>query len=432
VARRRLLADVTPLRVSREFRLIFGGQLVSFIGSQLTVVAVAIQVYKQTNSSLAVGLVSLASLPLLLAGSLVGGALADARDRRRLLLVTQVLLGGCSVALALNAGRHNPLLWPFFVFTALAAGVSGIDAPTRNAIVPNVVPEELLPSAFALWQVLWQVGLVLGPAVAGLIVAHANVATAFWIDAGSYGVAFTAVAFLPPMPPKGGGTRASVGSVAEGFRYLRSNRLLQSTFVIDLDAMIFGMPRALFPALGLRLYGGGAATVGYLYAAPGAGALLGAILSGWVSHVRRQGRAVLVAVALWGAAITAFGFARWLPLGLLMLALAGAADVYSAVFRNTVLQLAVPDSLRGRLSAIHIAVVTGGPRLGDLEAGAVAAATDARFSVVSGGLACLVGVGLVALRWKELSRYDGGSRSDEIPLPPHPEEATVPGSLPDD
>jgi MFS family permease len=431
MARRRVFADITPLRVSREFRLIFAGQIVSFIGSQITVVAVAIQVYKQTNSSFAVGLVSLASLPLLLAGSLVGGALADAFDRRRLLLVTQVLLGGCSVALALNAGQRHPHLWPFFVVTAVAAGFSGIDAPTRNAVVPNILPKELLPSAFALWQVLWQVGLVVGPAVAGVIIAHSGVSTAFWIDAASYAVALTAVILLPAMPPQGGGTKASVGSVVEGFRYLRSNRLLQSTFVIDLDAMIFGMPRALFPAIGLRFFGGGAATVGYLYAAPGAGALLGAVLSGWVSHVRRQGRAVLVAVAAWGFAIAAFGLARWLPLALLFLAVAGAADVFSAVFRNTILQLAVPDSLRGRLSAIHIAVVTGGPRLGDVEAGGVAALTDARFSVVSGGLACVVGAGLVAWRWKELSRHDGRTEGAEPQPRPHPEGATGPVPLQD-
>jgi MFS family permease len=432
MARRRVFADITPLRVSREFRLIFMGQLVSFVGSQLTVVAVAIQVYKQTNSSLAVGLVSLAALPVLLAGSLIGGALADALDRRRLLLVTQVLLGACSVTLALNARQGHPALWPFYVVTAVAAGVSGVDSPTRSAILPHILSKELLPSAFALWQVLWQVGLVLGPAVAGLVIAHSGVATAFWIDAATYGVALVAVLMLPPLPPEGGGTKASVGSVAEGFRYLRSNRLLQSTFVIDLDAMIFGMPRALFPALGLRLFGGGAATVGYLYAAPGAGALLGAVLSGWVSHVRRQGRAVLLAVAAWGLAIAAFGLSRSLVLALIFLAVAGAADVFSAVFRNTILQLAVPDSLRGRLSAIHIAVVTGGPRLGDVEAGAVAAATDARFSVVSGGLACLLGVGLVAWRWKELSRYDGQTGGDGTPLPPHPEEATVPAPRPDD
>jgi MFS family permease len=200
------------------------------------------------------------------------------------------------------------------------------------------------------------------------------------------------VALMRPQPPEGGGTRASLASIREGLRYLRGRRVLDSTFLIDLNAMVFGMPRALFPALGTGLFGGGEVTVGLLYSAPGAGALLGALFSGWVGRVRRQGLAVIIAVVGWGAAIALFGIARWLPLALVLLAVAGAADVVSAVFRNTILQLSVPDALRGRLSAVHIAVVTSGPRIGDVEAGAVAALTSPQFSVVSGGIACMVGV----------------------------------------
>jgi MFS family permease len=199
--------------------------------------------------------------------------------------------------------------------------------------------------------------------------------------------------------------RASVASIVDGVRFIGANRLLAGTFVIDLDAMVFGMPRALFPALGTGLYGGGAQTVGLLYAAPGAGALLGALLTGWVSGVRRQGLAVVASVALWGLAIAGFGVVSWLPLGLLLLALAGAADMVSAVFRNTILQLNVPDSLRGRLSSAHIAVVTGGPRLGDAEAGAVASLAGPRFSAVSGGVACALGVAVIARLFPELARY---------------------------
>jgi MFS family permease len=199
------------------------------------------------------------------------------------------------------------------------------------------------------------------------------------------------------MPPEGGGTRPGLSSIAEGFRFMASRQELIGVFVIDLNAMVFGLPRALFPALGEQVFGGGASTVGLLYAAPGAGALLGALTTGWVGRIRRQGLAVLVAVAGWGAAIAAFGLTASLPLALVLLAVAGAADVISAVFRNTVLQLIVPDSLRGRLSAVQIAVVTGGPRLGDTEAGAVAALTTTRFSVVSGGAACVVGV--LACAW---------------------------------
>ena len=201
---------------------------------------------------------------------------------------------------------------------------------------------------------------------------------------------------MPPMVPEGGGTKAGFRSIAEGLRFVRAERAVQGCFIVDINAMVFGMPRALFPELGTQLFHGGAGTVGLLYGAPGAGAMLAALTTGWVGGVRRPGRAVLLAVAAWGAAIAAFGFTSWLPLALALLAIAGAADVISAVFRGTILQLQVPDRLRGRLNAVNIAVVTGGPRLGDLEAGAVATATSARFSVVSGGLACIAGVGLIA------------------------------------
>jgi hypothetical protein len=207
----------------------------------------------------------------------------------------------------------------------------------------------------------------------------------------SFGAAIVALLLMRPMVPEGGGTRASAASIVEGIRFLKGRQALQGTFVIDINAMVFGMPRALFPALGTTVFGGGAAVVGLLYAAPGAGALIGAVTSGWLSRVDRQGRATVVAVIAWGASIAAFGLTSWLPLALLFLALAGAADVVSAVFRNTVLQLSVPDLLRGRLSSIHIAVVTGGPRIGDAESGLVAAVTTPTFSVVSGGLLCIAG-----------------------------------------
>lgn len=403
---RRLLADVTPLRASRDFRLLFSGQLVSFLGSQLTVVAVPVQVFRMTHSSLDVGLVSLAQLVPLVIGSLVGGSVADAVDRRRLLLGVQVLLALTSAGLAANAMAPHPRVWPLFVVTAVAAGLSGLDRPARNAAIPGVLKGRHLPAAFALWQVQMQVGLVAGPALAGVLLAQASLSTVYWIDVATFGAAFASVLLMQPLAPEGGGTRAGLASAAEGVRYLRGRRLLTSTFLIDIDAMVLGMPRALFPALGFGVFGGGAATVGLLYAAPGAGALAGALLTGWVAAVRRQGRAVVVAVIVWGAAIAAFGLAPWLPLALALLAVAGAADVVSAVFRNTILQSSVPDALRGRLSAIHIAVVTGGPRLGDAESGAVAALAGPQFSVVSGGLACLVGVALLAWRVPELAAYD--------------------------
>lgn len=406
--RPRLLIDTSPLRESRDFRVLFGGQIVSFFGTQLTVVAVPFLVFQLTGSSLQVGLVSLAQLAPLVIGSLIGGAMADSVDRRRLLLWMQVVLAVTIAGLAVNASLDRPALWPLYVLPAVAAGFSGFDKPARNAAIPGLLPRRSLPAAYALWQVQYQVGFLLGPAVAGLLLAGFGVATVFWIDVATYVVAFFAVIRMRPLPPEGGGTPASAASVVEGMRFLRRRPVLVGTFAIDLNAMVFGMPRALFPALGTGLFNGGAQAVGLLYAAPGAGALLGSVLTGWVSRVEHQGRAVLVAVTIWGLAIAGFGLTSWLPLALALLALAGAADVISAVFRNTILQLSVPDSLRGRLSAIHIAVVTGGPRLGDAEAGAVAALAGPRVSVVSGGLACVAGVAVTAWLLPQFARYRTG------------------------
>ncbi|MFN2606947.1 MAG: MFS transporter [Acidimicrobiales bacterium] len=412
VARRRLFVDLTPLRQSPDYRLVFFGQAVSWLGRQATVVAIPFQVYLLTRSSLAVGLVGLANLGPLLAMSLAGGAIADAVDRRKLLIVTQVLLGLTSVGLALNATARHPALWPIYVLSSLAAGLSGVDLPTRNAMIPRMVGRDCIPAASALGQILMQVGLVAGPALAGLVIARVSLASAYWLDVGTFVVSLAAVVALHPQPPEGGGTRAGIASVREGLGYLKGRRLLVSTFVIDIDAMVFGMPRALFPALGTSLYGGGAGTVGLLYAAPGLGALVGALLTGWVASVRRQGRAVLWSVLAWGAAIAAFGLVPWLAVGLGLLAVAGAADVISAVFRNTILQVNVPDALRGRLSAVHIAVVSGGPSLGDAEAGAVAALTSAPISVVSGGIACMAGVALIARLIPELAAYDAAQAEE--------------------
>lgn len=403
----RLLLDISPLRDSRDYRYLFAGQAIAYLGSQLTVVAVPYQVFLLTDSSLAVGMVGLASLVPLVLLSLLGGSIADAVDRRKLLLVTQTALALTSAALALNASAGDGAsLVPVYLCAALAAGFSGADLPTRNAILPNLVKREQFSAAASLGQVLIQVGQVAGPALAGVLLSRASLAAAYWIDAATSVAAILLTLAIRPQPPHGGGTRAGLASIKEGLSYLKGRRLILSTFVIDINAMVFGMPRALFPALATGLYGGGPTTLGLLYAAPGAGALAGALFTGWVGTVRRQGWVVIVAVIAWGTAIAGFGLVSWLPLGLLLLAAAGAADVVSAVFRSTILQLSVPDALRGRLSSVHIAVVTGGPRLGDAEAGAVAALSTPRFSVVSGGVACVIGALVVARAFPELARYD--------------------------
>ncbi|MEY2421196.1 MAG: hypothetical protein QOI95_1263 [Acidimicrobiaceae bacterium] len=400
-----MLLDVSPVTESREYRLLFTGQLVSFFGRQLTLVASSFQIFLLTHSSLQVGLLSLAQLGPIIFCSFLGGTLADAIDRRKVLIVATVLMAMTSAGLAVNATLGNPRIWPIYVCTALSAGLTSIDAPTRSAVVPSLVRRDQIPAAAALNQTGYQFGSVGGPAFAGIVIASVSLSAAFWIDVVTFGVALFTLLLLPPLLPEGGGTKAGFGSIKEGLHYVRGERAIQGVFVVDIDAMVFGMPRALFPQLGTELYHGGAGTVGLLYAAPAAGAFIGAVTTGWVSHVRRQGAAVLWAVAVWGLAIAAFGVANWLPLGLLLLAIAGAADVISAVFRGTILQLHVPDRLRGRLQALNIAVVTGGPRVGDLEAGVVASATNAQISVVSGGIACVAGVAVLARLLPELAAW---------------------------
>jgi MFS family permease len=391
----RLLIDVAPLRQSRDFRYLITGQLISVLGTQLTAVAVPFQVYALTRSSLDVGLVSLAQLFPLLACSLIGGSVIDAVDRRRLLLIVESLMACSSAALALNADV-GPHLWPLFVFPALTAGLSGFDGPARNAIIPNLVGTENLPAAAAMFQALFQVGSIVGPALGGLLLAGAGIEFVYWVDVVSFGGSLVAVLAIAGQPPAVRGHRVGLASVVEGLRYIKGRQGIQGAYVIDINAMVFGMPRALFPALAAKVFGGGATTVGFLYAAPGVGALIGALTTGWVGRVRRQGRAVIIAVLVWGAAIAAFGTVAWLPGALILLAVAGWADVISAVFRNTIIQLSVPDRLLGRLSGIQIGVVAGGPRLGDLESGGVATAFGNEVSVVSGGLACIVGALVLA------------------------------------
>ncbi len=394
---RRVLIDLAPLRRSRDLRLLVLGELVSVLGTQLTTVAVPYQVYQLTHSSLDVGLVSLAQLFPLIGGALLGGSAVDAMDRRRLLMVAQVLMACCSAGLAVNADL-GPALWPLFVLPALSAGFAGLDNSGRGAIIPNLVQRSEMSAANAIFQSLFQFGLVVGPAVAGLLLAGAGVRFVYWMDVASFGAALLAAFLLSPQPPAGAAAdhRPGLRSIVEGLSFVRGRQAIQGAYLIDVNAMVFGMPRALFPALATNLFGGGAATLGFLYAAPGAGALVGALTTGWVSRIRRQGLAVIVAVLTWGVAITCFGLVSWLPGALALLAVAGWADVISAVFRNTIIQQAVPDALRGRLSGLQTAVVTGGPRIGDVESGAVATVFGDTVSVVSGGLACIAGALVLA------------------------------------
>jgi predicted MFS family arabinose efflux permease len=392
---RQLLIDIAPLRRSRDLRALVAGQFVSVLGSQMTGVAVPYQVYKLTGSSLDVGLVSLAALGPLLAGSLIGGSVVDAVDRRRLLIAVSAVMAAVSAGLAVNASSR-PALWPLFVLPSLAAGLGTFEDSALGTVIPGLVRRADVAAANAIFQALFQLGLVVGPALAGLLLAGTGIRFVYWTDAATFGAAAIAALAIAPQPPADGGQPPGLRSVLDGLRFVRGRPTIQGAFVIDLNATIFVVPRALFPALATRVFGGGAGTLGLLYAAPGAGALIGALTTGWVGQVRRQGRAVIIAVIVWGAAIAAFGLTSWLPAALALLAVAGWADVISAVFRSTIVQLSVPDALRGRLTGLQISVVTGGPRLGDVEAGAVAAAFGDTFSVVSGGLACVAGALVLA------------------------------------
>jgi MFS transporter, ENTS family, enterobactin (siderophore) exporter len=399
-----LVIDTTPLRASRQFRLLMLGQVLSLVGSNFTAIAVPFQVYVLTRSSLLVGVTGLVEVVPLLAGMLAGGALADAMDRRRLLVGTRLALTVVGVGLALNAGAARHGLWLVFPLIAAYAGLTGLGGPARSAPIAAMVGPDLLPAASALNATGHQLGAVAGPALAGLLMARAGVAAAYWVDVVSLVLQLVTLAVMRPIPPGRGGRPAGLASIVEGLRFVRGQPLLCGLLLIDLNAMVFGMPRALFPALGTGLFHGGADTVGLLYAAPGAGALLGAATSGWVGRVRRTGLAVVAAVVVWGGAIAAFGLVAWLGVALALLALAGFADVVSEVFRTTLMQLSAPDGLRGRVVALWQAQVTGAPRLGDTEAGAVAALTTPRVSVVSGGLACIAGALLLAWLIPELRR----------------------------
>lgn len=403
---RRIFLDIAPLRSDRDYRWLWSGQVVSGIGNQITRIALPFQVFVLTGSTLAIGALSLFQLVPILVFALGAGSLADVVDRRRLLMATQAGLAACSLGLVGLALQGSPPVWALFVIAAVAAGLSAVDQPARASSIPRLVPPERLPAAIALNQLNFQTASIVGPAIGGLLIATVGLAGAYAVDVASFLATFAALVAIRPLPPVGVVGRAGITAIKEGLRFVSRRRVLLASFVIDLEAMFFGMPTALFPVLALEVFRAGPAGFGLLAAAPAAGAFVGALLSGWVSRVERTGRAILLAVGGWGLAITAFGLLTFsFPLALLFLAAAGAADVFSAVFRSTLLQLETPDALRGRVTSIHTLVVTGGPRLGDIEASVVAALVNPQFAVVSGGVACLVGAWLVARRFPELASH---------------------------
>jgi ENTS family enterobactin (siderophore) exporter len=384
--------DIAPLRESRDFRRLFAGRFVSMAGNAVATTAANWQVYGLTHSSLDVGLLTLVASSGMFIGLLAGGMLADRHDRRTLLMAVRLPQAALAAGLMANSLLSRPQLWPLYLLTFGIGLLSGLSSPASTAATPALVGEHRLAAAAALNATASQLGQLGGPALAGILIAGSGgVASCYAIDAACFAIFAVAMTTVGPLPPETRAQRPGLRSLAEGLRYVRRNGVVGGMLLVDTNAMLFGMPSALFPALASQHFHGGSATFGLLVAAPGLGAMVGAATSGWTGRLRRPGLVIIGAGIVWGAAIAAFGLVRILPLALVFLALAGAGDLISEVLRNTLLQRYTPDPLRGRVSSLYLAQVTTAPALGNVEAGGVASLAGLEFSVVSGGLACVAG-----------------------------------------
>lgn len=403
--------DLTPLKVSADFRRLFVGQAVSEFGTQITLVAVPYQVYVETRSTAMVGLLALAEAVPLVVFPIVGGAIADAVERRRMLMVAHALTATLSVVLAVNSLLPEPKVWILFAFSFLWASAYSLYSPALRAWPARLLTPDLYTSALALEVVYYQSAALTGPVLAGVLIATVGVQYAYILDAVSYLAVIVALAGMHPSPPTA--ERLSVGwfAIKEGLRFLRGKQVLQGTFWIDLNAMIFGLPVALYPAFVLDVLDASPAVLGLLYSAEALGALVVALFSGRAKHVRRQGLVTIIACMCWGAGIVGFGFAESLWLALLFLMLASASDMVSGLYRDAILKTVTPDEMRGRLEGISLAVVGTGPSLGNAEAGLLASVTNVPFSIKFGGIACIIGAGLLALVLPRYRRYDAANPS---------------------
>jgi MFS family permease len=395
--------DLRPLRRHRAYRLLWIGLAVSFLGSEISYVAVPYQVYHLTGSTAVVGLLALAAIAPLLLSAVIGGAFADAVDRRRMVLISELGLALLSGVLLVNALLPEPRLWVLFVVEA-AASLAGFLRPSLDALTPRLVENDELVAASALDSLRFQVGLIGGPALGGLLIATVGLAGAFAVDIATFLVSLTALSLMRAVPPPPDAARPSLKSIADGFRYAKSRPELIGTYGVDMVAMFFGMPTALYPAFAKEF--GGPAVLGLLYTAPSVGSLIATATSGWTARVHRHGLAVIVAASVWGLGILLLGLAPNLPLALAALVLAGAADMVSGIFRATIWNQTIPDRLRGRLAGIEQVSYSSGPLLGDVEAGIVGSLAGVRASIVSGGVLCIAGVAAMALLLPAFRRYD--------------------------
>jgi len=408
------LADLRPLRESPDYRRLWLGSALSSVGGQMTTFAVALQVFTLSHSSAAVGAVGLAYAVPAIAVGMVGGVLVDSVDRRKLVLVTSSLQMVVSVALAAQAFAAGGALWLLYVLTAAQGCIGAVNAPARRTFNPRLLRRDLVSAGAALTMISGYVAMISGPALAGLVAAAGGLKLCYLIDAFTFVAALYGVFRLPPMRPEGQRTQRNFRALADGLRFVIDHQALRGAMLADLSATVLAMPIALFPAINANRFGGSPGTLGLLSTAVAVGGLLGLALSGPVKHVVRPGRAMLITGSIWGAALAGFGAVHDLPDSLALLAVAGAADVLSVVFRTTIVQLATPDAMRGRTSATEFVVGTAFPQLGNFRAGLVANVSSPGVSAITGGLAAVAGAGLIAITLPAFVhyRYADGSTTD--------------------
>lgn len=400
---RRAVIDTRPL-AHPDFRRLWLGQGVSFVGFQLTAVAVPVEVFTITGSSLWVGLLGLAGLVPLIVFGLWGGTVADAMDRRLLLLISSLMSWTATLGLLVQALVHVDSVAAIFALVVVQSIGFALSSPTRSAITPRLVPLDLVPAANTLNFVVSTLGTVGGPLIAGVVLGHLGYQGAYAIDAVLFTAGLYAALRLPRLPPLGAVTRPGLRSLVDGLRFIGGRPVLVMSFVVDIVAMVFAMPRALFPQVAVERFGGVDAA-GWLYSSIGLGALIAGLASGWIGRVRRQGIALVIAVFCWGLAVAAAGLGHALWVTVVLLAVGGGADLVSSVYRQTILQTYAPDEMRGRMQGVFTVVVAGGPRLADLRAGAMASATGLTTAWVGGGIACSVIVLGALLAVPALRRY---------------------------
>jgi MFS family permease len=403
---KRLGLDLTPLRTSRDYRLLFVGQTISGFGSFITYVSIPFQVAALTHDPLAVGAIGVCELVPLLVMAFVGGALADYVDRRLLVRGGEFALTALTGVLLVNALIGAPHLWLLYVVAALTASIDGVQRPALDAMVPRLVTPAQLPATTALQSLGYGVAQLAGPTLAGVLIAAFGLAWGYAFDLLTFAISLVCLTLIRAVPPPPSADRPSIGSVVTGLRYAASRPELLGTYLVDINAMFFGMPQALYPFLATHL--GGAKVLGLLYAAPAAGAMLATLASGWTARVHRHGLLVLIAAAFWGLGIVGVGVSHLLWLTLLCLTFAGAADMVSGLFRAIIWNQTIPDHLRGRLAGIEMLSYTTGPLLGQLRSGAMARTRlGVTGSIWLGGVLCIAGTAALAATLPRFLRYDG-------------------------